>query len=299
MSGLGLLSAVACALAGGAAGWLLVPWLSDALLKRAYRRSREWWWESYEAYCSFMQGSGAESLASAGGEEGALGIWRDDALRLAKAGGLARERALALEEAGLSVDAGKAVRSESEQQARCAFDARLWQRAALAASGAGGFLLLAATRQDVLAGVALATCWLFMMAAVVCDLRARMLPLECCAAIGAAGAVFQAATAGIAGLGAGILFGFAVVAGCCAANRLMGKVGAAPVGWGDVRCMGALCLATGAGAPLGFAACYGGAALFSLVGLGARKLSVRDGIPMAPFLAAWLACGAGLAIGAW
>ena len=294
MTGLGCALVAACALTGGAAGWAFVPWLSDLLLKRAYRRSHAWWWDSYRAYLAFKNRASDEPLASAGGEEGALGIWRDDAMRLANSGGLARERVLALGEAGLSVDVQQAIRCESDQEKRCSFSARPWQRAALAFVGAGGFCLLAVAGPSMLAMTALAACGLCMASAVVCDLRARMLPLECCAAIAVAGAVFQVAVAGVAGLWAGLAFGLVVGVGCHAANRLMGKAGAAPVGWGDIRCMGALSLAAGASAPLGFSACYAGAALFSLAGLAMRRLSVRDGIPMAPFLAVWLICGTAL-----
>lgn len=296
MTGLGAALIAMQALAGGVAGWMLVPWLSDFLLRRAYRRSHAWWWDSYRAYLAFKGSTGGEPLASARGEEGALGVWRDDAMRLAKSGGLARERVRALEDAGLPVDARQAVRCESEQEGRCSFAARPWQRAALAVLAGGGCCLLAMVRPGPLAAASLAACGLFMVAAVVCDLRARMLPLECCAVVAAAGAVFQVAVAGVAGLGAGLAFGLLVSVGCCAGNRLMGKGGSAPVGWGDVRCMAALSLATGAGAPFGFAVCYVGAALFSLAGLAARRLSVRDGIPMAPFLAVWLVCGAGSAL---
>ena len=64
------------------------------------------------------------------------------------------------------------------------------------------------------------------------------------------------------------------------------------IGYGDVRCMAALSLASGVATPVGAALCYGGAAAFSLAGIAAGKLSWRSGIPMAPFLAAWLVGGA-------
>ncbi|MFR7651306.1 MAG: peptidase A24, partial [Eggerthella lenta] len=70
------------------------------------------------------------------------------------------------------------------------------------------------------------------------------------------------------------------------------RTGRTPVGYGDVRCMAALSLASGVATPLGAALCYGGAAAFSLAGIAAGKLSWRSGIPMAPFLAAWLVGGA-------
>ena len=52
--------------------------------------------------------------------------------------------------------------------------------------------------------------------------------------------------------------------------------------------MAALSLASGFAAPCGMLACYALAAVVSLAGLAAGKLTAKDGIPMAPFLAAWL-----------
>ena len=116
-----------------------------------------------------------------------------------------------------------------------------------------------------------------MAAAVICDLQARIVPLEACAALAAAGVVFQASTAGLEGVLAGCAFAVFAVLCCLALNRLFGGAGRTPVG-----------VAT----PLGAGLCYGGAAAFSLAGIAAGKLSWRSGIPMAPFLAAWLVGGA-------
>lgn len=107
-----------------------------------------------------------------------------------------------------------------------------------------------------------------------------------------AGVVFQASTAGLEGVLAGCAFAVFAVLCCLALNRLFGRTGRAPVGYGDVRCMAALSLASGVATPVGAALCYGGAAAFSLAGIAAGKLSWRSGIPMAPFLAAWLVGGA-------
>ena len=130
-----------------------------------------------------------------------------------------------------------------------------------------------------------------MLVAVACDLKARMIPLECCAALAAAGGALQALAAGPAGLAAGLVFAAVAAGACLAANRVAGRGRALPVGHGDIRCMAALSLATGAAAPAGLLACYMSAAAFSLAGLAARRLTLRSGIPMAPFLSLWLACG--------
>lgn len=130
-----------------------------------------------------------------------------------------------------------------------------------------------------------------MAVAVVCDLRARIIPVKACAVLAAAGGAFQACVGGAEGLAAGALCGAVIVAGCCAANRAArrGKGGRDAVGWGDIRCMGALSLFSGSAAPLGFAVCYAAAAACALAGLASRRLSAEDGIPMAPFMALWLA----------
>lgn len=145
---------------------------------------------------------------------------------------------------------------------------------------------------EAVAACALAVCGIAMAVAVACDLRARIIPVEACAALAVAGGTFQAYVAGAEGLAAGALHGGVIVAGCCLANRMARRGGDDPVGWGDIRCMGALSLASGSFAPLGFAVCYGAAAVAALAGLASRRLSVRDGMPMAPFLALWLMCAA-------
>ena len=55
-------------------------------------------------------------------------------------------------------------------------------------------------------------------------------------------------------------------------------------------------MATGAGALCGFAACYVLAGLAALAGCAAGRLKLGDGMPMAPFLSAWLACGAAVGV---
>lgn len=133
-------------------------------------------------------------------------------------------------------------------------------------------------------------CAIAMAAAVACDLRTRTIPVAACGALALAGGVFRACADGAAGVAAGALYGIVFVAVCRLANRLPRRGGSNPVGAGDIRCMGALSLASGAYAPLGFAACYGAAACAALAGLASRRVSLQDDIPMAPFLALWLVC---------
>lgn len=293
----GAVAAVAGFMAlGGAVGWAAVPAAADALLRRAYRRSVGWWWESHGEYLAFRSAHpGVEPSPRACGAEGALGLWRKDAVQAARAGLLAYERACALAEAVVDVDPSHCKRTEADQERRCTFKARPAHRAACAAGCAAAFAAAAASGVPWAVAALFGACAACMAVGVACDVKARMLPLECCLALALAGAAFQVLAAGFAGLAVGAGCAVLVVAVCSVANCLAGRAGPVPVGHGDVRCMVALSLASGAGAPMGIAACYGGAALFSAAGMAMGRLSAKDGIPMAPFLSAWLVLGAGAA----
>ena len=277
---------LACTGIGGAIGWLAVPPAADFLLKRAYGRASSWWWDSCRMYCSFKRTHPHDDpSASAPGEEGALGIWLADALQSARAGSLTYERAQALADAGICVGEEPALRWEADQETRCSFSANRWQRALCGCACAVWGGMLAMSGLPGLPLGALAVCSLSMALALVCDLRARLLPLECCAVLAVAGGMFQVWMAGVSGLAVGAVFGLVIGVACVAANRLFGRTGVAPVGWGDVRCMVALSLTCGAAVPMGLAVCYVAAAVVSATGLALRTLTVRDGLPMAPFLA--------------
>lgn len=290
-----LLLVVGCSALGVATGWLLVPAAADFLLKRAYRRTVTWWWDSYRAYQRYKSIHPHDNpSASASGEEGALGIWLTDAKRAVRAGSLTHERMQALVDAGICTETTCALRHEADQKERCSFVAQPWQRALCACACAIWGGALACIDLSGISLIALGVGALSMTVAVVCDLRARLLPLECCLALALAGGVFQVSVAGISGLVIGVLFGLFVCGGCLVINRLFGRSSGAPVGLGDVRCMAALSLVCGAATPMGLAVCYAGAAVVSGAGLLMRKLTVRDGIPMAPFLALWFVSGVGV-----
>ena len=139
-------------------------------------------------------------------------------------------------------------------------------------------------------GALLCVCGVAMASGVVCDLRARMIPLECCAALLVAGGAYQLLRHGSVGIAEGAVAAAAVLAVCWTANRIARKSGGS-VGFGDIRCMTALAFACGPATLLGAAACYVSACAFSLAGMLAHRLGRRDGIPMAPFLSIWLAVG--------
>lgn len=210
----------------------------------------------------------------------------------ARAGTLPAERLDALRGAG--VDPGevpKPLRSESDQERRCSMRASPPIRAVCAFFMALSFAALGASGAAGLLALLCGACLVAMAAGVVCDMKARMIPIECCAALALVGAALQFHASGIAAVAFGCVAAIVVVAACALANRFLAKGGAWAIGGGDVRCMAALCLASGAACPVGLAACYGAAALYSLAGMALGKLRPRDGVPMAPFLALWLVAG--------
>ena len=196
-----LAAAAAGFAAGGVVGWFVVPPLADKLLGRSHARTASWWWESCEAYTTFKREHRArEPCAGAGGEEGVLAVWRDDALAAAREGSLARERAAALAEAGCSVNVSLAVRDEAAQRERRSFDPTPLRRGACALGCALWFSALAASGLPWAATVAFALCGVAMAAAVACDMRARIIPIEACLAIALAGIAVQALMGGATAL---------------------------------------------------------------------------------------------------
>ena len=266
---------IAASMLGCAFGWLLVPWASDVLLHRVRDRADAWWDESLEAYRAFKRDHPEDEPSSlTSGTEGAVGIWRDEAFAAGLAGSLTDER-----------------------RRRYSFEPRPRSRMLCAAALGAAFAVAAAIVPSAPAAAMLGICASAMAVSVVCALRARVIPLEACGLMAVAGTAFQLLACGPAGAAAGLGTALIVAAGSALANRLLGaRCPGGAVGRGDVRCMGALSLATGAGALCGFAACYTLAGLAALAGCVVGKLKLGDGMPMAPFLSAWLACGA--AVGA-
>lgn len=305
--------AVAMALlAGAATGAFLVPWASDALLRRSYQRESGWWEDARRAFCDYRRSHpGSVPSASSPGWEGAAGIWHEEALREAAAGMLTVERLASLADAGVEAGRVQPAGSEAEQRAAHRFRPRPRGRvlmgiagalavpAVLAAACPGGALRCAGLLDgaDGVAACTLATaaffvCAVAMAVAVACDVRARVIPLEACAATAAGGMLLQLACRGWEGLAAGALLAVLIAAGCMAANRLCrARHPTGAIGRGDIRCMAALSLASGSGALCGFAACSACAGLYAALGCLLGRLAPQDGMPMAPFLAVWLVCG--------
>lgn len=286
---------ICCAVVAGAAvGWVGVPWASDWVLRRALQRADAWWTDSLGAYRVFKRKHPyREPLASAAGTEGALGLWRDEVLTAALAGALTDERLEILSGLGLHVT-GLASSGPDEKRRACfSFQPHPGHRVFAAVVMGGVAATAVALSPNFLAAFALFICAFVMVVSVVCDMRARTIPLEACAVLALAGMVFQLTVQGLDGVLAGVAFALVVLVGVSAVNRVLRiRNPGEAVGRGDMRCMGSLSLATGAAAICGFAACYLLAAGGVLVGCALRRLSWGDGIPMAPFLSIWLVCGA-------
>lgn len=168
-----------------------------------------------------------------------------------------------------------------------------WVGCALAGLILGGLVALAHVSGAVL--MAVMGCGFIMLLGVVCDLHSRVLPYECCVALAFLGGVTQLLIGGWEGVCTGAFYGLVVGVVCVGVNYKASFQGKTPLGWGDVRCMVALSLTTGMAAPIGMAACFVSAAGISALRILRGKLSLRDGIPFAPFLSVWLVVG--LAVG--
>lgn len=292
MSGLDAASFAGSIAVGGVCAAAFLPAATDWALRRARRRMRVWWWDCLRQYRRFRaEHPGAPPSSRARGWEGALALWLEDSARLAREGHLPRDRIAALAAQGVSLEGAGRCGDEAEAGIRPARAVPLHERFLCAAAGAASaaltWLLPFCAAPSACAAAALAA----MLVGVSCDVRERMIPLECSMAVAVAGAACQLLVAGVSGVAIGAVGAIGAVAVCAAANRLLSRSGSVPVGQGDVRCMAALSLASGSGVLAGAFACYAAAAAFSLAGLAARRLTLRDGIPFAPFLAVWLGVG--------
>ena len=170
---------IAASMLGCAFGWLLVPWASDVLLHRVRDRADAWWAESLEAYRAFKRDHPEdEPSSSASGTEGAVGIWRDEAFAAGLAGSLTEERLQALAAAGFKVGDLEAAGTADERCRRYSFEPRPRSRMLCAAALGAAFAVAAAIVPSVPAAAMLGICASAMAVSVVCDLRARVIPLE-------------------------------------------------------------------------------------------------------------------------
>ena len=286
-------AALATACIGALAGWFVIPWVSNVLLIRVCRRSDAWWNESLRGYEEFKRNhAGVEPDRRSRGYEGALGIWREDAVAAALSGVLTEERLWAMGEAGFKVKGLPSAGTDEDRVRRFSFQADFEQQLMCAAGLGISFSVAALLSPNVGAAAMLCVCLGAMVTSVVCDIRARTIPLEACAALLVAGGLFQLFAVGWEGLLGGTLVALVITIAAIGMNCLMRpRFPGGGIGCGDVRCMGALAVATGSGAVCGFAVCYALAGLVAIIGCATKRIAWSDGVPMAPFLAVWLVAG--------
>lgn len=133
MTGYALTALALCAAVGAATGAFAIPRIADMLLSRAYWRSYTWWYRCLDDFARYRDACPDRlPRQNEKGTAGAVGVWLADCRSQALKGALTHERAEALREAGIDVGKGASTRSEVQQQRRCSFSARPWQRAVLA-----------------------------------------------------------------------------------------------------------------------------------------------------------------------
>ena len=295
MTSYALLLISAFALLGGLLGAFVVLPLANWLLRRSYRRSCKWFSDMASEYERFMQSRSGVKLSegntsAACVSTGAVSMWLADVKRAISAGTISQEQAARLKGVGIECNASANLLTEREQLKAYISPATVPKRIALAL-GLGVVCALPLTfGLSVQLVLLLVPCWFSLALSVVCDVRARIIPLECCVTLGAFGVLFQLLAVGGRGLVVGGIAAVVIVVVCSLANKLFARR-SSPVGFGDIRLMVALALACGNGVLPGAFACYIAAAIFSAVGVASRKLKLSDGVPMAPFLAIWFLVG--------
>lgn len=293
-----VLGSCVAAAAGGAAA---LP-IAARLLGRKKRSFDVWWDESFEGWKAFRAENERDPKSKASGHEGALGVWvraqRDDAAR----GALTESRMKRLEDAGFEFEG----RAEAVPDAK--FDYELdWKPDACAylalaslviwmvvvwLSGIRGFWAL-------IVGVAFGVAVLTGVAMAACDVKARVIPWECCAAMAATGAVLAFLENGLSGLAWTV--GAAVVVG--AALWVLGNffklTGREAMGGGDLRAAPAAIMLAGvaphvalaSGAVWGGLIAAAGLIAWLVVELARGKVALHGNIPLGPFFSAWAATG--------
>ena len=153
---------------------------------------------------------------------------------------------------------------------------------------------MTAVWMPVAAYAACMTCSGAMAGIVLYDDAARIIPRRLCQLLAVAGIVLQASNGGMPAVVIGSIWAIAFYLVSCIALWLIdGRKGRKEpsLGGGDVRCMAALSLATGPGAPVGFAACFTAAALWVAIERMRGRIKAGEAFALAPFLALWLAVG--------
>lgn len=285
----------------GAAG---MPRAVDALLRHKARAMDAYWERMRSELEPYVDGGRIDGSCPA-----ELVDWA--VRQRAQVGGrkLAREQAEALKGMGLVCESAETGSLPSAEEARAAYrlDATAATRAACALACAAMPAAAAAMSAVGMLGAQLscpagalvlgAAAWAAMCAILACDIRAKLIPWQLCAALMALACMFALCGPSDGGpawqnLLAGLLLGALAYAACKGVNGAMRFLtGAGAIGQGDLRLMPALCALCGLhGSLAGFAAATALMLALAVVAL-ARGATRRDYIPYAPGLAAWALVG--------
>ncbi len=142
-------------------------------------------------------------------------------------------------------------------------------------------------------------CSAAMALIVLCDDEVRIIPRGLCWLLAIAGTALQGCAGGVPAIAVGAIWAVAFYLISRTALWLVdGRKGREEpsLGGGDVRCMMALSLATGPGAPIGSAACFAAAAIWAAIERVRGHMEAGEAFAFAPFLALWLVVGVLVAI---
>lgn len=142
-------------------------------------------------------------------------------------------------------------------------------------------------------------CSAAMALIVLCDDEVRIIPRGFCWLLAIAGIALQGCAGGAPAIAIGAIWAVAFYLISCIALWLVdGRKGKEEpsLGGGDVRCMIALSLATGPGAPIGSAACFAAAVIWATIERVRGRMEAGEAFAFAPFLALWLVVGVLVAI---
>lgn len=258
---------------GFCVGGLALPKAAGVLVERAQARAA-----SADAAVA-ADGGGIGTLSAGAGADGAAAACLGGDEDLRDAGKFS-----------VTPGCGSSCRSSSGPAELSVAESRRVERLACAALTAAWSVLIAVLPMSVAGCMALWLCGLALIVAADCDLRSGLIPWETCAAMALSGLLFQAIVFGAEGVLSGFLSAFVILLVCFFAEGFAGRRGERAIGGGDVRCIAALALGSGQAAFMGFAASCLAAAFFGLLGVLAKRRSMKEGMPMAPFFLVWLVC---------
>lgn len=237
---------VAAGIFGLLMGRIIVPQIANILLCRAYCRFQFEKQDLSQTYCLCQKTALCKYFSSMiSDKENILTSWLRNTCVVACGSCLRKTWTQDFESKDSLIDEKNVSFNKVWEKKQFAFSAKYRQSDVCAIVGIAGTVLLAFLHVSFMTSITATICFFTMLIAVVCDLRARIIPYECCVVVALFGAFFQMSTAGFSGLFAGTVCGIAVVAVCATVNHFGRRHEKYPIGYGDIKCMGALSIATG------------------------------------------------------